>query len=66
MRRTLFTFPRDLLPAAWGSASARVAGSEEARTVKAVERSGLAPDGAAWLGKAEAAVLALLADAATG
>ena len=26
MRRTLFTFPRDLLPAAWGSASARVAG----------------------------------------
>ena len=25
MRRTLFVFPRDLLPAAWGSASARVA-----------------------------------------
>ena len=28
MRRTLFVFPRDLLPAAWGSASARVATSE--------------------------------------
>ena len=27
MRRTLFVFPRDLLPAAWGSASARVAGA---------------------------------------
>ena len=27
MRRTLFVFPRDLLPAAWGSASARVAGT---------------------------------------
>ena len=27
MRRTLFVFPRDLLPAAWGSASARVAAS---------------------------------------
>ena len=28
MRRTLFVLPRDLLPAAWGSASARVAGTE--------------------------------------
>ena len=28
MRRTLFVFPRDLLPAAWGSASARVAEAE--------------------------------------
>ena len=28
MRRTLFVFPRELLPAAWGSASARVATSE--------------------------------------
>jgi hypothetical protein len=61
MRRTLFTFPRDLLPAAWGSASARVAGQEEARLVKDVERSGLADDGVAWLAKAEAAVLGHLA-----
>lgn len=30
MRRTLFVFPRDLLPATWGSASARVAVTERA------------------------------------
>ncbi len=29
MRRTLFVFPRDLLAAAWGSASARVANDGE-------------------------------------
>ena len=37
MRRTLFVFPRDLLPAAWGSASARVARQLAARLVKEVE-----------------------------
>ena len=31
MRRTLFVFPRHLLPAAWGSASARGASMTEAR-----------------------------------
>ncbi len=31
MRRTLFVFPRDLLPAALGSASARVASTERSR-----------------------------------
>ena len=30
MRRTVFVFPRDLLPAAWGSASARVAAAAAA------------------------------------
>jgi hypothetical protein len=38
MRRTVFVFPRDLLPAAWGSASARVAGIERDRMAK--DRSG--------------------------
>jgi hypothetical protein len=66
MRRTLFTFPRDLLPAAWGSASARVAGQEEARLVKDVERSGLAADGRSWLEVAQAAVLGLLASSNGG
>ena len=66
MRRTLFTFPRGLLPAAWGSASARVADREQARLIKDVERSGLAADGAAWLGAAEAAVLDLLAGTGGG
>jgi len=49
MRRTLFVFPRDLLPAAWGSASARVATAERKRVARMVEQAGLADDGAAWL-----------------
>ncbi|RCK71313.1 winged helix DNA-binding domain-containing protein [Desertihabitans brevis] len=62
MRRTLFVFPRDLLPAAWGSASARVAVQHRSRLVKDVEQGGIAVDGAAWLVAAERAVLARLAD----
>ena len=62
MRRTLFVFPRDLLPAAWGSASARVAAAIGARLVKEVESHGLTDDGAAWLAEARAAVLDVLAD----
>ncbi|MVA75781.1 winged helix DNA-binding domain-containing protein [Auraticoccus sp. F435] len=64
MRRTLFVFPRDLLPAAWGSASARVATAHRARLVKEVESHGLTADGAAWLAEAEAAVLGHLAGGA--
>ena len=60
MRRTLFVFPRDLLPAAWGSASARVAAMVGARLAKEVENQGLADDGAAWLVEAKAAVLEVL------
>ena len=60
MRRTLFVFPRDLLPAAWGSASARVAGQLEARLVKEVEAAGHAVDGAAWLDEARAGVVEAL------
>jgi hypothetical protein len=62
MRRTLFVFPRDLLPAAWGSASARVAAALRARLVKEIEQGGIAEDGAAWLDAACAATLARLAD----
>jgi hypothetical protein len=58
MRRTLFVFPRDLLPAAWGSASARVAAALATRLAKEVEKAGLADDGAAWLADARTAVLA--------
>ena len=65
MRRTLFVFPRDLLPAAWGSASARVAGAEGRRIAKDVVRAGMAADGEAWLRRARApAVLARLDDGA--
>ena len=61
MRRTLFVFPRELLPAAWGSASARVATSEGKRIAKAIAAGGIAPDGEAWLHAARDATLARLA-----
>lgn len=60
MRRTLFVFPRELLPAAWGSASARVAASERKRIAKMVVGAGIADDGDAWLDAARGAVLARL------
>ncbi len=66
MRRTLFVLPEDLLPAAWGSASARVADTERRRTAKDIELAGVAPDGQAWLDEARAAVLSLLADSPEG
>ena len=62
MRRTVFVFPRDLLPAAWGSSSARVAAQLRPRLAKDVEQGGLAHDGAAWVDRACAAVVARLAD----
>lgn len=62
MRRTLFVFPRDLLPAAWGSASARVAGAHRARLVKDVVAHALATDGEAWLTAATQATLERLSD----
>ena len=62
MRRTLFVLPRDLLPAAWGSASARVAASERTRVARLVSGAGIAADGNAWLDAAREATLARLAD----
>ena len=49
MRRTLFAFPRDVLPAVWGSASERVATSLRARLAKEVASHGLARDGERWV-----------------
>jgi hypothetical protein len=49
MRRTVFAFPRDLLPAALGSASARVAKQLTARLAKEVELAGVTRDGPAWV-----------------
>jgi hypothetical protein len=48
MRRTVFAFPRDLLPAVWGSASARVAGQQVRRLATEMETAGVTDDGAAW------------------
>jgi hypothetical protein len=61
MRRTLFAFPRDLLPAAWGSASSRVAEAERKRIGSNAVAAGLADDGDAWLGARRSEVLDLLA-----
>jgi hypothetical protein len=62
MRRTLFVFPRDLLPAAWGSAAARVAQQQRALLAKNVREAGIAEDPAAWIERACAATLEALAD----
>lgn len=62
MRRTLFVFPRDLLPAAWGSAAARVAAQQHQNVVKYVTAGGFADDPEAWTAEAYAATLAVLAD----
>lgn len=61
MRSTLFVFPRDLLPAAWGSAAAREAAVDGRRIAKRIEAAGIARDGEAWLAVAAAAVLERLA-----
>lgn len=61
MRRTLFVFPRDLLPAVWPSASARVAGTERARLAKDVVAGGVSADGTAWVESARSAMLDELA-----
>jgi len=61
MRRTLFVFPRDLLPAAVSSPSARIARQEHGRLVKDLERNQVTGDGASWLATARKAVLTRLA-----
>jgi hypothetical protein len=62
MRRTLFVFPRDAVPAAQAGASNRVADRERRRLVQEVETAGLHHDGARWLDEASTQVLAVLAD----
>ena len=62
MRRTLFAFPRDLVAAAWGSASARVAAQEEKNLHKWLTAGGIDQDQDAWIEKAFVATLAALAD----
>jgi hypothetical protein len=66
MRRTIFVFPRDLLPAVLPSAAARVAGAGRARMAKDLVAAGVTDDGGAWLDRARAAVLAALEVAPDG
>lgn len=63
MRRTLFAFPRDLLPSALSSASERVASALRTRITKAVVENGLTVDGDAWLAEACRAVEAVVREA---
>lgn len=65
MRRTLFAVPREALDDVQAGASARVADRERRRLIADVERAGLHADGARWLARAEAAVVAALADGRT-
>ncbi len=62
MRRTLFAFPRDLLPSAWGSASARVASQLSARFAKEIEGAGIAKRGDVWITRTCNTVLRSLAE----
>ena len=62
MRRTLFAFPRDLLPAVWGSASERVAKQLRPRLAKEVEAAGIAKRGDAWISRTFDAVLRTLTE----
>ncbi len=61
MRRTMFVFPRDLLPAAWGSASDRVHRQLRARLAKEAESNGLAARGEEWVDRMLREVLDSLA-----
>jgi hypothetical protein len=63
MRRTLFAFPRDLIPAALGSASDRVAAALASRVSRTIAENGLADDGVAWLAEACRAVEEVVSEA---
>lgn len=56
MRRTLFAFPRDLLPAALAVARERIAPEQHRLIARDATRHGIADDGAVWLETAGAAV----------
>jgi hypothetical protein len=62
MRRTVFAFPRELLPAVWGSASARVADQQLRRMAKEMETTGIAQDGDAWAAEHVALVRRMIED----
>lgn len=66
MRRTVFAFPRDLLPAVLGSAAARVATQQAARLAKVVEAAGITDDGTAWVAAVRARTHAALGERPAG
>ena len=62
MRRTLFAFPRDLLPAALGVAVARLAPEQRRLVSRDAQKHGIADDGDLWLETAGEAVIDRLRD----
>lgn len=61
MRRTVFTFPVELLPAVWASAAARVASQQVAQLARDLEKGGLTDDGIGWIEQRRAEILGVLA-----
>lgn len=62
MRQTLFAFTRDLLPAAWGSASARLVRPLRSRVAADLVAAGVSTDGGAWLDETADAVVGVRGD----
>ena len=62
MRRTLFVFPREILPRVQAGASNRVAAAERRRLIRDVEAAGLHKNGARFLSRASKQVLEALSD----
>lgn len=62
MRRTIFVFPRQVLPFAQAGASNRVAAVQRRSVAKDIEAAGLHVDGEQWLTEACAHVLDALSD----
>ena len=60
MRRTVFAFPRELLPAVWGSAAARVATQQRAQLARDVVKAGIANEGPGWVEATTSDVLSML------
>lgn len=60
MRRTLFAFPRDLLPAALGVAVSRLAPEQRRLIARDAQKHGIADDGEVWLETAGDAVITRL------
>ena len=63
MRRTVFAFPVDLLPAVRGSSAARVAAQQSGLLARSVVAAGLATNGDAWVDQACNQALSELAQA---
>ena len=60
MRRTVFVFPREILPVVQAGASARVASAQRRQVIKDAEKAGLHRDGGQWLDDVSTHVLEAL------